>query len=104
MIDADGLGNPAEKVRKYNLMTDNKTYPVVHFRMADYATSEIALAKIVLPSLSKGMLCLAEPDWFHTPTTLSSAHRLVFIGCLRLRHVTKGEFLPESILSLLGGS
>ena len=31
VIDADGLGNPAEKVRKYNLMTDNKTYPAVHF-------------------------------------------------------------------------
>lgn len=32
VIDADGLGNPAEKVRKYNLMTDDKTYPAVHFR------------------------------------------------------------------------
>jgi hypothetical protein len=31
VIDADGLGNPAEKVRKYNLMTDSKTYPVVRF-------------------------------------------------------------------------
>jgi hypothetical protein len=31
VIDADGLGNPAEKIRKYNLMTDNKTYPAVHF-------------------------------------------------------------------------
>lgn len=31
VIDADGLGVPAEKVRKYNLMTDRKTYPFVRF-------------------------------------------------------------------------
>jgi hypothetical protein len=31
VIDADGLGTPAEKVRKYNLMTDNRTYPAVKF-------------------------------------------------------------------------
>jgi len=31
VIDADGLGGPAEKIRKYNLMTDNITYPAVHF-------------------------------------------------------------------------
>lgn len=32
VIDGDGLGTPAEKVRKYNLMTDSKTYPAVRFR------------------------------------------------------------------------
>ncbi len=31
VVDADGLGTPAEKVRKYNLMTDSKTYPSVQF-------------------------------------------------------------------------
>jgi len=31
VIDADGLGGPAEKIRKYNLMTNNKTYPAVKF-------------------------------------------------------------------------
>ncbi|MEP6715750.1 MAG: hypothetical protein ABJC09_09245 [Terriglobia bacterium] len=32
VIDGDGLGNPASKVRKYNLMTDSKVYPFIHFR------------------------------------------------------------------------
>jgi hypothetical protein len=32
VIDADGLGTPAEKVRKYNLMTSSDVYPSVHFR------------------------------------------------------------------------
>jgi hypothetical protein len=32
--------------------------------MADYATSETALAKTVLPSLTKGMLCLADRGFF----------------------------------------
>jgi hypothetical protein len=33
-------------------------------RMAGYDTSEIALAKEVLPSLEKGMLCLADRNFF----------------------------------------
>src|ERR1019366_2006251 len=33
-------------------------------RMADYATSEIALAKTVLPALRKAMLCLADRGFF----------------------------------------
>jgi len=32
VIDADGLGPPATKVRKYNLMTDARVYPFVRFR------------------------------------------------------------------------
>lgn len=32
VIDADGLGPPAEKVRKYRLMTSRKIYPFIHFR------------------------------------------------------------------------
>jgi hypothetical protein len=31
VINADGLGLPEAKVRKYNLMTDSKTYPAVRF-------------------------------------------------------------------------
>ncbi len=31
VIDADGLGVPAEKVSKYNRMTDRKTYPFLRF-------------------------------------------------------------------------
>ena len=33
-------------------------------RMADYATSEVALAKTVLANLGKGMLCLADRGFF----------------------------------------
>jgi len=36
-------------------------------QMADYATSEIALAKTVLPSLTAGMLCLADRNFFSYP-------------------------------------
>jgi len=32
VINGDGLGNPASKIRKYNLMTDSKVYPFIHFR------------------------------------------------------------------------
>jgi hypothetical protein len=32
VIDADGLGSPATKVRKYNLMTDARVYPFIRFR------------------------------------------------------------------------
>jgi hypothetical protein len=32
VIDADGLGTPATKIRKYNLMTDARVYPFVRFR------------------------------------------------------------------------
>jgi len=32
VIDADGLGSPFLKVRKYNLMTDSRVYPFIHFR------------------------------------------------------------------------
>lgn len=32
VIDMDGLGSPAVKVHKYNLMTDSRVYPFVRFR------------------------------------------------------------------------
>lgn len=32
VIDADGLGTPFLKVRKYNLITDSRLYPFIHFR------------------------------------------------------------------------
>jgi hypothetical protein len=31
VVDADGLGTPAEKIRKYNLMTDSRIYPTIRF-------------------------------------------------------------------------
>jgi len=51
------------KIRFVSLV-ENGTHVLFGSRMADYATSEIALAKTVLPSLRKGMLCLADRGFF----------------------------------------
>src|SRR2546430_14320523 len=51
------------KIRFVSLV-ENGTHVLFGSRMADYATSEIALAKTVLPSLKKGMLCLADRGFF----------------------------------------
>jgi hypothetical protein len=51
------------KIRFVSLV-ENGTHVLFGSRMADYATSEMALAKTVLPSLSKDMLCLADRGFF----------------------------------------
>jgi len=51
------------KIRFVSLV-ENGTHVLFGSRMADYATSEVALAKTVLPSLGKGMLCLADRGFF----------------------------------------
>jgi hypothetical protein len=51
------------KIRFVSLV-ENGTHVLFGSRMADYATSEVALAKMVLPSLGKGMLCLADRGFF----------------------------------------
>lgn len=51
------------KIRFVSLV-ENGTHVLFGSRMADYATSEIALAKTVMPSLGKGMLCLADRGFF----------------------------------------
>jgi hypothetical protein len=51
------------KIRFVSLV-ENGTHVLFGSRMADYATSETALAKTVLHSLSKGMLCLADRGFF----------------------------------------
>ena len=51
------------KIRFVSLV-ENGTHVLFGSRMADYATSELALAKTVLPSLGKGMLCLADRGFF----------------------------------------
>ena len=45
-------------------LVENGTHVLFGSRMADYATSEIALAKTILSSLSQGMLCLADRGFF----------------------------------------
>ncbi|MDZ4801205.1 MAG: transposase [Bryobacteraceae bacterium] len=51
------------QIRFVSLVEDG-THVLFGSRMADYATSEIALAKTVIPSLDKGMLCLADRGFF----------------------------------------
>ena len=51
------------KIRFVSLV-ENGTHVLFGSRMADYATSEIALAKTVLSSLVTGMLCLADRGFF----------------------------------------
>ena len=57
-------GKSAYPQIRFVSLVENGTHVLFGSRMADYATSEIALAKTILPSLSKGMLCLADRGFF----------------------------------------
>ena len=53
-------GESAYPQIRFVSLVENGTHVLFASRMADYATSEIALAKTVLPGLRQGMLCLAD--------------------------------------------
>lgn len=57
-------GKSAYPQIRFVSLVENGTHVLFGSRMADYATSEIALAKTILPSLSQGMLCLADRGFF----------------------------------------
>ena len=57
-------GTSAYPQIRFVSLVENGTHVLFGSRMADYATSEVALSKSVLPSLSKGMLCLADRGFF----------------------------------------
>ena len=57
-------GTSAYPQIRFVSLVENGTHVLFGSRMADYATSEIALAKTVLPGLHKGMLCLADRGFF----------------------------------------
>jgi hypothetical protein len=57
-------GKSAYPQIRFVSLVENGTHVLFGSRMADYATSELALAKTVLPSLCKGMLCLADRGFF----------------------------------------
>ena len=48
-------------------LVENGTHVLFATQMANHGTSEIALAKAVLPSLKAGMLCLADRNFFGYP-------------------------------------
>ena len=57
-------GKSAYPQIRFVSLVENGTHVLFGSRMADYATSEIVLAKTILPSLGKGMLCLADRGFF----------------------------------------
>jgi hypothetical protein len=57
-------GTSAYPQIRFVALVENGTHVLFGSRMTDYATSEIALAKTVLRSLSNGMLCLADRGFF----------------------------------------
>src|SRR5882724_4543912 len=57
-------GKSAYPQIRFVSLVENGTHVLFGSRMADYATSETALAKTVLPGLRKGMLCLADRGFF----------------------------------------
>jgi Insertion element 4 transposase N-terminal/Transposase DDE domain len=57
-------GQSAYPQIRFVSLLENGTHVLFGSRMADYNTSEVALAKTVLPSLCKGMLCLADRGFF----------------------------------------
>jgi hypothetical protein len=61
---AASRGESAYPKIRFVSLVENGTHVLFGSRMAEYATSEVALAKTVLPSLVKGMLCLADRGFF----------------------------------------
>jgi transposase IS4-like protein/DDE family transposase len=57
-------GDSAFPQIRFVSLVENGTHVLFASRMAAYSTSEIALARAVLPSLKPGMLCLADRNFF----------------------------------------
>ena len=61
---AASRGESAFPQIRFVSLTEIGTHVLFGTQMAGYTTSEIALSKKVLPSLKKGMLCLADRNFF----------------------------------------
>jgi hypothetical protein len=57
-------GNSAYPQIRFVSLVENGTHVLFGSQMADYRTGEITLAKQVLPRLRRGMLCLADRNFF----------------------------------------
>ena len=57
-------GNSAFPQLRFVSLVENGTHVLFGTRMGGYKTGEITLAKEVLPSLCKGMLCLADRNFY----------------------------------------
>src|SRR5450432_4138218 len=83
-------GKSAYPQIRFVSLVENGTHVLFGSRMADYATSEVALAKDVLSSLCKGMLCLADRGFFSFPMWKQA----VATGADLLWRVKKNILLP----------
>jgi hypothetical protein len=59
-----GRGSSAYPQIRFVSLVENGTHVLFDSQMADYRTGEITLAKAVLPSLQRGMLCLDDRQFF----------------------------------------
>ena len=57
-------GRSAYPQIRFVSLVENGTHVLFGTRMADYTTGEITLAEEVIASLQKGMLCLADRNFF----------------------------------------
>ncbi len=57
-------GQSAYPQLRFVSLVENGTHVLFGSRMADYATGEVTLARSVLDSLGRGMLCLADRQFF----------------------------------------
>jgi len=83
-------GTSAYPQIRFVSLVENGTHVLFGSRMADYATSEVALAKTVLLSLAKGMLCLADRGFFG----FGMWNQAVATGADLLWRVRKNILLP----------
>ena len=83
-------GSSAYPQIRFVSLVENGTHVLFGSRWADYATSEVTLAKTVLPRLSKGMLCLADRGFFGCELWQQAAAT----GADLLWRVSKNVLLP----------
>ena len=68
-------GKSAYPQLRFVSLVENGTHVLFGTQMGDYGTSEITLAKMVLPSLVAGMLCLADRLFFSYDFWNQARHR-----------------------------
>jgi hypothetical protein len=83
-------GKSAYPQIRFVSLVENGTHVLFGNRLADYNTSEVALAKTVLPNLCKGMLCLADRGFFGFEMWMQAAAT----GADLLWRVKKNAVLP----------
>jgi hypothetical protein len=66
-VNEEAFGRPGASAYpqiRFVSLVENGTHALFGSQMDSYRTGEITLAKAVLPRLGKGMLCLADRNFF----------------------------------------